>query len=137
MDPKTHKIICILCLSVFISTCVVSAASAANRGPGTRYYERNLRRLSQVLGAIHHLREVCNANEGQLWRQKMVELLETEAPSPRRRALLVQHFNQGYRGQQLTYRTCTKKAGAKALRFVKEGASLADKIAKARKKIAK
>ena len=113
---------------------MVPPVNAANRGPGTRYYERNLLRLSQVLGAIHHLREIRNANEGQLWRQKMVELLETEAPSPQRRALLVQRFNQGYRGHQLTYRTCTRKAGAKALKFVKEGSALADKIAKSREK---
>lgn len=117
---------------VGIMTLHAGAAQTAKEGPGTRKYERNILKLSQILGAIHHLREICNANEGQLWRQKMVELLETEAPTPKRRNLLVKGFNQGYRGQQRYYRKCTKRAGRKVLRFVKEGAILADKIAQAR-----
>ncbi len=131
---RAKNIICISCLAIAMMA-FAPASDAANRGPGSRSYERNILKLSQVLGAIHHLREVCNANEGQLWRQKMVELLETEAPNPQRRAHLVQRFNQGYRSHQLTYTTCTKKAKKRVKRFIKEGASLATAIAEARENI--
>ena len=126
-----------LCLAIALSIYAPPVQAASHQGPGSRSYERNLLRLSQILGAIHHLREICNANEGQLWRKKMVELLETEAPAPQRRALLVDNFNQGYRGHQLTFPTCTKKAAARVKKFVKEGAALSTAIAKARENIAK
>jgi len=136
MFLTAKKIICFLCLAIALSTFAPPVQAANHQGPGSRSYERNLHRLSQILGAIHHLREVCNANEGQLWRKKMVELLETEAPTPQRRALLVDQFNQGYRGHQLTFPTCTKKAAARVRKFVSEGAALATKIAKARENTA-
>lgn len=135
MSLNARIMICLLCLSLAMGT-FMPAADAANNGPGSRRYERNILKLSQLLGAIHHLREICNANEGQLWRQKMVELLEVEAPSPQRRALLVQRFNQGYRSHQLTFRKCTKRASSKVQKFVKEGAALADRIAQARENAA-
>ncbi len=136
MFLTAKKVICFLCLAIALSTYAPSVEAASHQGPGSRSYERNLLRLSQILGAIHHLREICNANEGQLWRKKMVELLETEAPTPKRRTLLVDQFNQGYRGHQLTFPTCTKKAAARVRKFVKEGAALATKIAKARENTA-
>jgi len=135
MFSSPKKSICIWCLA-FALSAYIPFAQAATNGPGSRGYERNILRLSQILGAIHHLREVCNANEGQLWRQKMVELLETEAPNPARRTLLVQRFNQGYRAHQLTFSKCTKKAKKKVKKFVKEGAALSSKIAKARENVA-
>ena len=135
MSNRTKKILCFFCLVIAVAA-FVPVSHAANRGPGSRSYERDILKLSQILGAIHHLRAICNANEGQLWRQKMVELLETEAPSPQRRTLLVQRFNQGYRSHQLTFVKCTKKARARVQKFVKEGAMLADRIAKARENTA-
>ncbi len=136
MFSSAKKIICFLCLAIALTSFVPFVQAASHQGPGSRSYERNLHRLSQILGAIHHLREICNANEGQLWRKKMVELLETEAPTPQRRALLVDQFNQGYRSHQLTFPTCTKKAAARIRKFVKEGAALATTIARAREKAA-
>ncbi len=133
---KPKKIIYLLCLTLAMITAAPMAMAATHNGPGSRSYERNLLRLSEILGAIHHLRAICNANEGQLWRKKMVELLETEAPSPQRRAALVGRFNQGYRSYQLSFATCTKKATSKVQKFVKEGAALATTIANARKTIA-
>ncbi len=132
MFSTAKKVICFLCLAFALSAYAPAVEAASHQGPSSRSYERNLLRLSQILGAIHHLREVCNANEGQLWRKKMVELLETEAPTPQRRALLVDKFNQGYRGHQLAFPACTKKATARIRKFVKEGAALATKIAKSR-----
>src|SRR5437660_1262572 len=31
-------------------------------------YDRDLQRLSEILGALHFLRAICNSNEGQKWR---------------------------------------------------------------------
>jgi uncharacterized protein (TIGR02301 family) len=136
MFLNTKKIIGFSFLAIALIIVIPVAQAATHNGPGSRSYERNLLRLSEILGAIHHLRAICNANEGQLWRKKMVELLETEAPSPQRRTALVDRFNQGYRSHQLTFTTCTKKATSRVQKFVKEGATLATEIANARRIVA-
>ncbi len=80
--------------------------AAPNRAP----YEADLQRLSEIMGALHYLRELCGAREGQAWRNDMQALVDAEAPSGERRERLVASFNLGYRGFQQTYRTCTPAA---------------------------
>ena len=33
-------------------------------------YDHDLQRLSEILGALHFLRGICNSNEGQKWRNE-------------------------------------------------------------------
>lgn len=83
-------------------------------------------RLSEILGAVHYLRELCGANDGQLWRDKMRELMDAEGASALRRARLSRSFNQGYRSYSRTYNSCTPTAQTAISRFMGEGAQLAD-----------
>ena len=92
-------------------------------------YEQKLTRLSEVLGAMHHLRNICGAREGQLWRDQMIRLLDAEAPSPARRARLVRQFNKGYQTYQRSYQTCTDSANLEASKFASEGAILSQSLA--------
>ena len=78
-------------------------------------------RLSEILGAIHYLRELCGANEGQLWRNQMQAIVKSEGSTAIRRAKLVKEFNRGYRGYRRTYRTCTTSAKTAVERFLEEG----------------
>lgn len=95
-----------------------------------RPYDGKLLRLSEILGAVHYLRELCGAHEGQTWREQMRRLIELEGSTAIRRAKLVQGFNKGYRGYRRTYRTCTDPALTAIDRFMEEGASLADVLVK-------
>ena len=95
-----------------------------------RPYDGQLLRLSEILGAVHYLRELCGAHEGQTWRQQMRRLIELEGNTAIRRAKLVQGFNKGYRGYRRTYRTCTEPALIAIDRFMEEGANLADVLVK-------
>ena len=92
----------------------------------TKPYDDRLMRLSEILGAIHYLRELCGANEGQQWRERMRELLDSEGTTPLRRARLTRSFNQGYNSYSRTYRTCTSTAQLAVTRFLTEGAQIAD-----------
>lgn len=94
-------------------------------------YDERLMRLSEVLGAVHYLRELCGANDGQLWRDRMRELMEAEGSSAFRRARLTRSFNNGYRSYSRTYATCTASAQTAITRFLTEGAELADAMVKA------
>src|SRR5688500_92124 len=88
-------------------------------------YDRDLARLAEILGALHHLRAVCGANEGLAWRNEMQSLIEAEAPAGERRDRLTASFNRGYRGFQQTYRTCTPAANLVIRRYLDEGARIA------------
>src|SRR6202166_154893 len=42
-------------------------------------YDRDLQRLSEILGALHFLRGICNNTEGQKWRNEAQALIDVEA----------------------------------------------------------
>jgi uncharacterized protein (TIGR02301 family) len=91
-----------------------------------RPYDQQIYQLAELLGAVHYLRELCGAEEGQIWRNQMRELVSAEGTTALRRARLVDSFNKGYRGYARTYRTCTKPALVAIDRFLEQGASLTD-----------
>lgn len=104
--------------------------AAAQLNPDDRAYDDKLLRLSEILGAIHYLRELCGAHEGQVWRDQMRNIVESEGTTAIRRAKLVKGFNKGYRGYRRTYRSCTEPAKVAIDRFMDEGATLADVLLK-------
>jgi len=91
-------------------------------------YDDGLFRLSEILGAVHYLRELCGADEGQLWRQRMAELVKAEGYTALRRARLTRSFNKGYRSYSRTYNTCSPSAQNVINRFLNEGAQIADRL---------
>ena len=103
----------------------LSSARAVDSGAA---FEADLARLSEILGALHHLRAVCGANDGQKWRNEMQALVDSEAQAPGRRAKLIASFNRGYRGFQQSYRSCTPAADTAIRRYLDEGAKIAREI---------
>lgn len=91
-------------------------------------YDRDLQRLSEILGALHFLRGICGANEGQKWRNEAQALINAEAPTGERHELLIASFNRGYRAFQQSYRTCTAAADFAIRRYLEEGAKIAREI---------
>jgi uncharacterized protein (TIGR02301 family) len=108
---------------------IVPKESTAPPPPDDRPYDNKLMRLAEILGAVHYLRELCGANEGQLWRDQMKEILKNEGTTAVRRAKLVNSFNDGYRGYRRTYRSCTQSATLATARFSTEGAQIAASLA--------
>lgn len=91
-------------------------------------YDHDLRRLSEILGALHFLRGICGANEGSKWRDEAQTLIEAEAPTGDRHEQMVQAFNRGYLGFQQSYRSCTPAANLVIRRYLQEGAKIARDI---------
>src|SRR5215470_6013802 len=109
---------------------IVPKESSAPPPPDDRPYDAKLLRLAEILGAVHYLRELCGAQEGQLWRDQMKEIVKNEGSTAVRRAKLVNSFNDGYRGYRRTYRSCTSSATLAIARFSAEGAQIATTLAK-------
>ena len=95
-------------VAAFLAVSLIAPLAAQSRSTADdRPYDDQLMRLSEILGAVHYLRELCGADEGQLWRDEMQKL--------------VKGFNKGYRGYRRTYRSCTEPAQQAVERFMEEG----------------
>ncbi len=92
-------------------------------------YEKELLRLSEVVGSLAFLRTLCASSDAGEWPKRMQALLETEGTTLGRRERLAGAYNRGYRGYALTYRTCTPAAREASNRFLKEGETLSRNLA--------
>lgn len=91
-------------------------------------YEADLLRLSEILGAVHYLRQLCKADEGDVWRDQMEKLLDTETSDETRRSRMVDRFNRGYDSYKSVYLSCTSAATESTRRYLDEGARIAAEI---------
>lgn len=114
---------CVLCLTIV----PFSSAHGAGRA---KPYDAKVLRLSEILGAVHYLRELCGLNEGQLWREHMQALLKSEGTTALRRASLTKSFNKGYRSYSRTYNECTPSAKTAIQRFIVEGVEISEGLVK-------
>ena len=100
------------------------AAVPARALPGDPPYAESLMRLAEILGGLHHLRPLCGAPDGQIWRQKMSALIQAQDPTPEDRKRFVERFNQSYRSLAEIHRTCTPAAIEIIDRYLAEGGRL-------------
>jgi uncharacterized protein (TIGR02301 family) len=91
-------------------------------------YEDKLQRLSEILGSLSFLRELCGESDGPEWRAEMNALLAAEDPGPERRRRLVARFNHGFETYNAVYRTCTPSAMRAIGRYLREGEALASDV---------
>jgi uncharacterized protein (TIGR02301 family) len=111
---------------VLIAASIVLAASGSARAEvAAAPFDGSLQRLAEILGALHYLRGICGANEGQKWRNEMQAIVDAEAPTGERRTRIIASFNRGYRGYQQSYRTCTPAADLVIRRYLEEGSKIA------------
>lgn len=109
-------------IALTLAALAAPGMAAAQTDPKVPY-EGELSRLSEVLGSIHYLRNLCG-EKSNTWRDQMQQLLSVENPEPQRRARLVASFNRGYRSFDSVYTTCTEQAVSALNEYMKEGADL-------------
>ncbi|MGB2730361.1 MAG: TIGR02301 family protein, partial [Methylovirgula sp.] len=88
-------------------------------------YEPQLLRLSELLGALTYLQNLCGGQSGQVWRDKMTALMDAETQNETRRERLAGAYNRGFKGYELNYRQCTPNAEAIITRFLDESGRIA------------
>jgi uncharacterized protein (TIGR02301 family) len=113
---------------VLFALLALALAGAPARAQAPAPFDANLQRLAEIMGALHYLRGLCGANEGQKWRNEVQALIDAEAPSGDRKSRMVASFNRGYRGFQQTYRTCTPAADLVIRRYLEEGSKIAREV---------
>jgi uncharacterized protein (TIGR02301 family) len=115
-------------ISILALLILLTAGAPARAQEPVAPYDPTLQRLSEILGALHYLRGICGANEGQKWRNQMQALVDAETPSGERRARMVASFNRGFRIFQQSYRTCTPAADLVIRRYLDEGSRIAREV---------
>lgn len=92
-------------------------------------YDERLERLSEIIGAVHYLRNLCMDKAEDNWRASMQRLIDMEAANePKRQEKLTAAFNRGYRSFAAIYTACTDSAVVAEERYRNEGATLATEI---------
>jgi len=113
-------------VAAMVATLTLAPADTRARAEAAAApFDGSLQRLAEILGALHYLRNICGANEGQKWRNEMQAIMDAEVPSGERRLRMIASFNRGYRGYQLSYRTCTPAAEIVIRRYLEEGSKIA------------
>lgn len=92
-------------------------------------YEKELLRLSEILGSLAFLRGLCTASDATEWPKRMQALVDAEGATPARKERLAGAYNRGYRAFALTYRTCTPSANEATARYLGEGETLSRTLA--------
>ncbi len=91
-------------------------------------YEQQLLRLSEMMGALAYLRDLCGAADGAEFRSKMKSLLDADGIGQSQRDLIAGAYNEGFEGYRLSYRTCTPAAGEVIARYLAETARLSAEL---------
>ena len=116
-------------LLILALLCLLTAGAPARAQESVAPYDANLQRLAEILGALHYLRGICGANEGQKWRNQMQALVDAEVPNNGdRRTRMVVSFNRGFRIFQQSYRACTPAADLVIRRYLDEGSKIAREV---------
>ncbi|MEM6381062.1 MAG: TIGR02301 family protein [Pseudomonadota bacterium] len=107
--------------------------------------DRALSRLSEILGALSHLENICSpqlrsglsddqatasepdARRAQS-RRDMEQLLESEELSPLRRSVLIDAYNRGFRTVANTHRRCTSASDRLIGLHHNRGAQIVDQL---------
>lgn len=118
-----------LALAAMVAAMPLASATSAPKGD-ERAYDVRLMRLSEILGAVHYLRELCDGKDGMRWRDAVNDLIKTEGKTALRRATIAQRFNLGYRSYRRTYRKCTPSAENTIARFFKEAIEISEGLIK-------
>ncbi|WP_422375166.1 TIGR02301 family protein [Roseibium sp.] len=121
LQPSALQAVVVLAIVLIFPARVVSAQEISADAPP---YEQQLMRLSEIFGALHFLRPLCEEKDVPSWRDQMEDFLDAETLDENRRRRFIERFNQGYRGFSVAYRDCTDAARLAMGQYLSEGETI-------------
>ncbi|MCD2171927.1 TIGR02301 family protein [Rhizobium sp. C4] len=92
-------------------------------------YDDKLVQLSEILGSLDFIRNLCERDSEPQWKAMMGQLLDSDAKDePARREKLTAAYNRGYRTFSAIQTTCSAQLRTTAEQYRIEGATLATEI---------
>jgi uncharacterized protein (TIGR02301 family) len=92
-------------------------------------YEPQLLRLSEALGVIAFMSQLCGEAGSESWRLRAQQLIEAEGGTQARRERLAGAFNRGFSDHQAAHRSCSDRARLVIERKLKEAREITQDIA--------
>lgn len=109
---------------------VSADAVLGEAGPLPRSRTAMLQELAAALGAVHYFTVACDGRGNQYWRDRMIALVEAEAPGdPRLRAAMIQTFNDQYRERERAFADCSPDARSARTEAALRGQTLSEALA--------
>ncbi|UYN99597.1 MAG: TIGR02301 family protein [Devosia sp.] len=90
-------------------------------------YQRQMERLSEIMGSLYYLQPLCQAGNED-WRVQMAELIALDEPDEDRRQRLAGAFNGGYTAFSRFHKSCTPSSREALVRLLGEAQRLAREI---------
>lgn len=100
-------------------------AGAQERPPPER---QTLLDLAYALGESHALRQACEGEGDQFWRDRMVRLTDTEAADAAFDGRLKQQFNSGFATRQTEFPSCSPASKRAEQAVARKGQALAGRL---------
>jgi uncharacterized protein (TIGR02301 family) len=133
-------------LALAVALCLSVAAAAAQqrpRGPAQApplpaqpeppetplLYEPQLLKLTETLGVIAFMSQLCGDAAGESWRERAAQLIEAEAATSARRERLAGAYNRGFVGHQAAHRACSERSRVVIERKMREAREIAQDLA--------
>jgi uncharacterized protein (TIGR02301 family) len=92
-------------------------------------YEPQLQRLSETLGVIAYVTQLCGDADGDSWRLRAEQLIEAESVTQSRKERLAGAFNRGFLGHQAAHRACTDRSRAVIERMIRDAREITQDLA--------
>ena len=90
-------------------------------------YQRQMERLSEIMGSLYYLQPLCRAGSVD-WRSEMAELIAADEPTDDRRQRLAGAFNGGYTAFSRFHTQCTPASREALTRLLVEAQKLSREI---------
>lgn len=111
--------------ALLLTAALPAVVRAEERSPDE---QQALADLARVIGESHALRQACEGQADQTWRDQMQTLLRVEAPGAAVQTRLAQAFNSGFAAGRSGFPACDKAARAEAARVAARGEALATRL---------
>ncbi len=91
--------------------------------------EAALLRLSEMMGALAYLRDLCREGDGAGFRSEIAKLISADPRTQTEKDQLAGAFNRGFDSYRLSYRVCTSNARTAIAAYLAESQRLAKQVA--------
>jgi uncharacterized protein (TIGR02301 family) len=110
---------------------MIIAVASALAGPAwAQDRSQTVSDLAFSLGESHALRQLCQGDVDQYWRERMQRMIELEAPDLADRPPLAERFNDGFRAARGQFALCTVQSRAAERSAAARGKVLAGLLAR-------
>ena len=82
-------------------------------------YQKQMERLSEIMGSLYFLQPLCSSSSVD-WRVQMADLIALDKPDEDRRQRLAGAFNAGYTAYARFHHACTPAAQEALTRLLQE-----------------